>query len=123
MSVEFAGNFQSLNGKWWKPEKYGTDYPTPEQLEAGPQLLRVLQTVGFTHVFAHRQSSASRGNDPGPEIWRAVGQWAEVRRRDQGDKSRDEIKRSSSTACVPSRQACLKRYTKRWRSGVSSSRS
>ena len=27
-------------------------------------------------MFAHRQSSESRGNDPGPEIWRGVGQWA-----------------------------------------------
>lgn len=75
VSVEFAGNFQSINGKWWKPDAYGVDYPTSAQLEAGRELLRMLRAIGITHVFAHRQSSGSRGNDPGPEVWRAVGQW------------------------------------------------
>jgi hypothetical protein len=30
----------------------------------------------LTHVLAHRQSSATRENDPGPDIWSQVGQWA-----------------------------------------------
>jgi hypothetical protein len=32
--------------------------------------------MGLTHILAHRQSSDSRTNDPGPEIWYGVGQWA-----------------------------------------------
>ena len=32
--------------------------------------------MGLTHVLAHRQSSHARDNDPGPEIWYQVGQWA-----------------------------------------------
>lgn len=32
--------------------------------------------MGLTHVLAHRQSSAARENDPGPDLWRGVGQWA-----------------------------------------------
>jgi transcriptional regulator with XRE-family HTH domain len=32
--------------------------------------------AGIRSVFAHRQSSASRGNDPGPDLWAGVGQWA-----------------------------------------------
>ena len=31
---------------------------------------------GLTHVLAHRQSSGTRENDPGPDIWFDVGQWA-----------------------------------------------
>ncbi len=75
VAVEFAGNFQSAGGKWWKPERYGMDYATAEQIEAGRKLLRLLQGLGVRYVFAHRQSSADRENDPGPEIWRGVGQW------------------------------------------------
>ena len=32
--------------------------------------------MGLSQVVAHRQSSASRENDPGPEVWLNVGQWA-----------------------------------------------
>ena len=76
VSIEFAGNFQSVDGKWWRPADYGMDHTTAEQLEAGRQLLTLLQRLGIKYVFAHRQSSETRGNDPGPEIWRGVGQWA-----------------------------------------------
>src|SRR5262249_672306 len=31
---------------------------------------------GLTTVLAHRQSSGTRENDPGPDIWFDVGQWA-----------------------------------------------
>ncbi|MFV8750364.1 peptidoglycan recognition family protein [Nannocystaceae bacterium ST9] len=76
VSVEFVGNFPSVDGKWWEPGKYGTDRVTAEQLEAGRELLRALAAAGVRHVFAHRQASASRGNDPGPDLWAGVGQWA-----------------------------------------------
>ncbi|NVB37229.1 N-acetylmuramoyl-L-alanine amidase [Pseudenhygromyxa sp. WMMC2535] len=76
VAVEFVGNFRSVQGGWWKPEKYGRNTPSAAQIRAGRQLLRELQRVGVRYVFAHRQSLETRGNDPGPEIWHAVGQWA-----------------------------------------------
>ena len=76
VAVEFAGNFPNTAGKWWQGEKFGRDRVTPAQIEAGRALLRHLQrTNGLTHVLAHRQSSNTRDNDPGPDIWRHVGQW------------------------------------------------
>ena len=77
VAVEFAGNFPDTQGRWWKGETFGKNRPTPEQLEAGRYLVRYLiKTKGLTHVLAHRQSSGSRTNDPGPEVWYNVGQWA-----------------------------------------------
>ena len=76
VAIEFVGNFKSVNGKWWKPSEYGADEVTFEQIEAGRELLRRLGRSGVRFVFAHRQSSASRGNDPGPDLWAGVGQWA-----------------------------------------------
>jgi N-acetyl-anhydromuramyl-L-alanine amidase AmpD len=76
VSVEFVGNFPSISGKWWRPHEYGANEVTPEQIEAGRALLRALEGIGVRNVFAHRQSSSSRGNDPGPDLWRGVGQWA-----------------------------------------------
>ena len=35
----------------------------------------MLHGLGIRYVFAHRQSSAQRGNCPGPEIWSSVAQW------------------------------------------------
>jgi len=77
VAVEFAGNFRNVNGKCWKPENYGCHRLTSAQIEAGRYLVRYLQnTIGLTHILAHRQSSGSRTNDPGPEIWYHIGQWS-----------------------------------------------
>ncbi len=77
VAVEFAGNFPSTRGKWWQGEKFGKNRPTQEQITAGRQLIRhLVRTIGLTHVLAHRQSSGTRENDPGPDIWFDVGQWA-----------------------------------------------
>ena len=77
VAVEFAGNFPNTRGRWWQGSKYGMNRPTPAQVTAGRQLIRYLmQTMGLTHVLAHRQSSGTRENDPGPDIWFDVGQWA-----------------------------------------------
>jgi hypothetical protein len=77
VAVEFAGNFPNINGKWWEGDRFGRNRPTPEQLDAGRYLVRhLIKTIGLTHVLAHRQSSHARDNDPGPEIWYHVGQWA-----------------------------------------------
>lgn len=75
VSIEFAGNLQSTNGKWWRPETYGRDTLTAAQIDSGRRLLRLLAGLGIRHVFGHRQSAAERSNDPGPEIWSAVAQW------------------------------------------------
>lgn len=82
VGIEFAGNFPSVRGGWWYPKGREGDpayenRPTKAQIEAGRALLAHLRNQhGFTHVLAHRQSSATRGNDPGPEIWYGVGEWA-----------------------------------------------
>jgi len=78
IGVEIAGNFPNVNGTWWKPEKFGMDRPTPEQIEAVKSLIRAVkaeldaQGVKLRKVFAHRQSSGTKANDPGPDIWRGV---------------------------------------------------
>jgi peptidoglycan hydrolase-like protein with peptidoglycan-binding domain len=77
VAVEFAGNFPNTAGKWWEGEKFGRNQVTPAQLDAGRYLIRhLLRTMGLTHVLAHRQSSGTRENDPGPDIWFHVGQFA-----------------------------------------------
>lgn len=77
VAVEFAGNFPSTSGRWWEGEKFGKNRPTAAQVTAGRQLIRhLMRTMGLTHVLAHRQSSGTRENDPGPDIWFDVGQWA-----------------------------------------------
>lgn len=76
VAIEFAGNLRSTRGQWWRPETYGRDTLTAAQVESGRKLLRELGKHGVRFVYAHRQSFIERGNDPGPEIWASVGQWA-----------------------------------------------
>jgi hypothetical protein len=77
VSVEFAGNFPNVKGTCWSPPTHGCHRVTDAQIESGRFLVRHLsRTIGLTHVLAHRQSSADRENDPGPDLWYHVGQWA-----------------------------------------------
>jgi outer membrane protein OmpA-like peptidoglycan-associated protein len=77
VAVEFVGNFPNTKGKCWSPKKFGCHRVTPEQIEAGRYLVdHLIATMALTHILAHRQSSATRENDPGPDIWYHVGQWA-----------------------------------------------
>ncbi len=69
-------NLRAVNGKWWSPETHGRNSLTAAQVESGRRLLRLLRSTGVRYVFAHRQSYHDKGNDPGPEIWSTVGQWA-----------------------------------------------
>jgi hypothetical protein len=39
-------------------------------------LIREIREIKLTHILAHRQSSGKRENDPGPDIWYHIGQWA-----------------------------------------------
>jgi hypothetical protein len=87
ISIELAGNFPSESkstdpGDFWRPEKMGMDQVTPAQIEAGRYLLRRLKSVilpsqdkMLTHVLAHRQSSFTRANDPGPDAWWGLGEY------------------------------------------------
>ncbi|HEX6041289.1 peptidoglycan recognition family protein [Longimicrobium sp.] len=77
VAVEFAGNFPNRKGSCWKPQKHGCHTVTPRQISAGRCLVRhLVAKLGITQVLAHRQSSAMRENDPGPDLWLNVGQWA-----------------------------------------------
>lgn len=83
IGVEFAGNFPSANGNWWNGDKMGRDEMTVAQGEAGRYLvdwlienLPAMGSPGLEGVYGHRQSSSSRGNDPGPAVWRTVGEYA-----------------------------------------------
>jgi N-acetylmuramoyl-L-alanine amidase-like protein len=77
VAVEFAGNFPNTKGKWWEGDKFGRNKLTAAQIEAGRRLIRYLVgTIGLRTILAHRQSSATRENDPGPDIWYNIGQWA-----------------------------------------------
>jgi peptidoglycan hydrolase-like protein with peptidoglycan-binding domain len=77
VAVVFAGNFPDIRGKWWNEAKAGKNQVTKEQIDAGRYLVRrLIRTMGLTHILGRRQSSATRENDPGPDIWYHVGQWA-----------------------------------------------
>lgn len=88
IAIEFAGNFPSRQGStdpdhFYKPEKFGMDQLTREQIASGRWLLQYLRDIvlpdlglELTVVLAHRQSSDQRGNDPGPDVWANIGQWA-----------------------------------------------
>ena len=77
VAVEFAGNFPNTKGKCWSAAKFGCHKVTPQQIESGRYLVdHLIRVMGLTHILAHRQSSGTRENDPGPDIWYHVGQWA-----------------------------------------------
>ena len=77
VTVEFAGNFPNTRGKCWEAEAHGCHRVTQAQIESGRKLIKhLIKTNGLKRVLAHRQSSGSLENDPGPDIWYYVGQWA-----------------------------------------------
>ncbi len=88
IAIEFAGNLPSRTqsdepAHYYKPDKFGRDQLTVEQVYAGRWLLEYLRDFALPSldlelrvVLAHRQASALRGNDPGPDVWANVGQWA-----------------------------------------------
>ncbi len=78
VAIEFAGNFPSARGRWWKPDDYGRHRPTSAQIASGQCLVHKLyfDIESIVWILAHRQASPRRGNDPGPDIWYEVGDWA-----------------------------------------------
>lgn len=86
ISIEFAGNFPNTKGNWWNGDKFGRDNLSQEQIAAGRYLIDYLRqrfpqigSPGLAYVYAHRQSDDQKGNDPGPDIWYHVGEWALAR--------------------------------------------
>lgn len=81
VAIEFAGNFPNMKGRWWKPKsksKWSQNQVTQAQVLAGRCLLAHLKKTlpNLQYVYAHRQSSWSRINDPGPDLWHDVGEYA-----------------------------------------------
>ncbi len=78
VAIEFAGNFPNTKGKCYLPNKFGCHQLTDAQVQAGRCLLAALKNKlpNMRYVFAHRQSNINRANDPGPDIWYQVGEWA-----------------------------------------------
>jgi peptidoglycan hydrolase-like protein with peptidoglycan-binding domain len=81
VAIEFAGNFADYRYHWWKSSKLTIPdrcYLTPAQIRAGRCLLATLKArhPSIKYLYAHRQSSKSRENDPGPDVWFNIGQWA-----------------------------------------------
>lgn len=87
ISVEFVGNFPSSRGKWYKGDKFGRHELSEEQIASGRFLVDYLieelpkwGSPGLLFIYAHRQSYKTRTNDPGPDIWYNVGEWAKQER-------------------------------------------
>lgn len=82
VSVEFAGNLPARaratdKAAFFKPDKYGMDQLTPEQVAGGRALVKhLVDTSNITHIYAHRQGGRKRENCPGPDVWREIGAWA-----------------------------------------------
>jgi hypothetical protein len=81
VAIEFAGNFPTHSYHWWKSKELTIPdrcYLTPAQIRAGRCLLATLKArlPGIQYVYAHRQSSDTRENDPGPDVWLHVAEWA-----------------------------------------------
>lgn len=95
VAIEFAGNFPDINGRYWKPkdkQKWMRNIVTQDQINAGRYLLAQLKKKlpNLRFVYAHRQSSWSRTNDPGPDLWRGVGEYA-IRKLGYDPDSREHI--------------------------------
>ena len=95
-SVEFAGNFPSKpgstnpdhfyrplpfeyvdkNGKTRQHKGFGMDQLTQAQVNAGRFLVDHLMARGLTTILAHRVGGPQRQNDPGPDVWYRVAEWA-----------------------------------------------
>jgi hypothetical protein len=80
VTVAFAGNFPDIRGAWQDGDRFGRDQVSRAQVHAARHLLHHLRHLpGLRMIFARRQTGGSHGNDPGPDIWSHVGQWAVTR--------------------------------------------
>lgn len=77
IAIEFAGNFPNSKLKWWSGSK-DRNFVTPAQIIAGRCLVKKLAgtVASISNIHAHRQTSPTRENCPGPDIWFNIGEWA-----------------------------------------------
>lgn len=83
VTIEFAGNLPTRreadgSWRWWEPEEFGRDLLTPEQVQAGRDLVVYLceQLPALRLVGAHCQVDAGEAGCCGPLVWLEVGVWA-----------------------------------------------
>jgi len=81
IGIEFAGNFPDHRYHWWKSRMRPNPdrcYLTPIQIRVGRCLLAMLKHrfPSIKYIYAHRQSSKTKANDPGPDVWFNIGEWA-----------------------------------------------
>lgn len=77
VSIEFVGNFPSVRHRWWKGAP--PTYLSRAQVESGKALLAHLRASypQLRFIHGHIQSKGeARGNDPGPDLWCTVGEFA-----------------------------------------------
>lgn len=89
VGIEIDGFFAGVEGDlrtFWRPKEDPDRLPlvpTEEQILAARRAVEfVVEQVAANggavrFIHAHRQSSAQRQSDPGSEIWRGVGLWAQ----------------------------------------------
>lgn len=91
IGIEFAGTFPNEAGicNWatgvrkqrgFRSGLRACEAPTAAQYEAGRNLVTALteKFPQIKYILAHRQASGTRDNDPGPDIWQNIGEWALV---------------------------------------------
>jgi len=85
VGIEIDGNYYGIDGKentFWAAGG-GPHHLTQEQIDAAKDAIRFIvrevESNGgkIEAVFAHRQSSNQRQGDPGSEIWKQIGLWAQ----------------------------------------------
>lgn len=79
ITIEHEGNYPSADGKYWEGDKFG-EYvlaEAPAQVAASRRLVELLsERYPIENINAHRQWDAGKTNCPGPDLWRAVGEYA-----------------------------------------------
>jgi N-acetyl-anhydromuramyl-L-alanine amidase AmpD len=103
IGIEIEGNYQGLEDNpntLWRPGG-GPHTLNKKMLEAADAIFAELafqfkrSGAEWKHVWAHRQSSASRRRDPGQEIWTHIGRdWMEAL-----GLSSESLGRSHGTGC------------------------
>lgn len=78
ITLEHEGNYKSINGKCFMPEKFGCDNaPTVAQIEASRKLISnfKMSYPNFSEITGHIQWDKEKSNCPGPQIWYNIGEW------------------------------------------------
>lgn len=77
VSIEFVGNFRSVRNRWWTGQP--PNDLSQAQVDSGKALLGALKSAypQLRYLYGHIQSRGiARGNDPGPDLWCTVAEYA-----------------------------------------------